>query len=109
MTWSPYRIMWLFVLFDLPTDTKLQRHQYSVFRKYILKQGFTMFQYSVYTRHCVSYEVMNVFQRKIENNLPPCGMVTLLPVTDKQFGLIKHFYGAAKAAAPEKPQQLMLF
>ena len=45
---SEYRIMWVLVLFDLPTDTKKERKAYATFRKRIMADGFTMFQFSIY-------------------------------------------------------------
>ena len=42
---SEYRIMWVLVLFDLPTDTKKDRKEYALFRKKLLMDGFTMFQF----------------------------------------------------------------
>ena len=41
---NAYRIMWLFVLFDLPTNSKKERKSASGFRKNLLKNGFTMMQ-----------------------------------------------------------------
>jgi len=40
--------MWLFVFFDLPTDTKTDRKNAARFRKGLLKDGFEMMQFSVY-------------------------------------------------------------
>ena len=45
---SEYRIMWVLVLFDLPTETKKERKAYADFRKRIMADGFTMFQFSIY-------------------------------------------------------------
>ena len=50
---NAYRIMWVLVFFDLPTETKKQRKAAAGFRKDLLKDGFTMFQYSIYT--CLLY------------------------------------------------------
>ena len=49
---SEYRIMWVLVLFDLPTETKKEKKAYADFRKNLQKDGFTMFQFSIYVRHC---------------------------------------------------------
>ena len=54
---NAYRIMWLFVFFDLPTNTKTERRHAVQFRKALEKDGFTMMQYSVYVRHCASKEI----------------------------------------------------
>lgn len=40
---NQYRIMWVLVLFDLPTETKKDRKVYADFRKNLQKDGFTMF------------------------------------------------------------------
>ena len=53
---NAYRIMWLFVFFDLPTNTKKERKAAHRFRTDLLKDGFVMMQYSVYIRHCASPE-----------------------------------------------------
>lgn len=42
---SEYRIMWVLVLFDLPTETKKDKKAYTDFRKNLQKDGFTMFQF----------------------------------------------------------------
>lgn len=53
---SEYRIMWVLVLFDLPTETKKDKKAYVDFKKNLQKDGFTMFQFSIYVRHCASSE-----------------------------------------------------
>ena len=47
---SAYRSMWLFVMFDLPVDDKAARKAYSYFHKALIREGFTMLQFSVYAR-----------------------------------------------------------
>ena len=42
-----YSIMWLYVMFDLPVETKAQRKAAAGFRKDLLKDGFSMHQFSV--------------------------------------------------------------
>lgn len=37
---SEYRIMWVLVLFDLPTETKKDKKAYTDFRKNLQKDGF---------------------------------------------------------------------
>ena len=48
---SEYRIMWVLVFFDLPTDTKKERKAAADFRKQLIQDGFIMFQFSIYMRH----------------------------------------------------------
>jgi CRISPR-associated protein Cas2 len=101
--------MWLLVFFDLPTETKEERKAASNFRTYLLKNGFTMFQFSIYLRCCPSRENSEVHLGRVKKNLPGGGHVGILRVTDKQFGTMEMFYGAKKAANPKEPKQLSLF
>ncbi len=106
---NQYRIMWVFVFFDLPTETKKDRRNASQFRKKLLKDGFTMLQFSIYIRHCNSRENAEVHIRRVKSFLPPKGEIIVFTITDKQFGMIEFFRGISEAARPETPQQLELF
>ncbi|HBF88956.1 MAG TPA: CRISPR-associated endonuclease Cas2 [Bacteroidales bacterium] len=101
--------MWLFVFFDLPTNTKLERKKASKFRKFLLDDGFTMMQYSVYIRHCASSESADVHQKRIENNITNKGQISILRITDKQYGNIANFWGKTTTPLETAPQQLELF
>lgn len=101
--------MWLFAMFDLPVDTKAARREYAQFRKQLLREGFSMLQYSVYARYCPSEEASNVYRDRVAGYLPPHGQVRLLSVTDRQFGKMGVFYGRKRAKTEEPPAQLMLF
>ena len=48
--YSEYRVMWILVFFDLPTETQKDKKAYALFRKNLQKDGFTMFQFSIYIR-----------------------------------------------------------
>ena len=106
---SEYRVMWLLVLFDLPTETKKDIREYTIFRKNLLRDGFTMFQFSIYVRHCASLENAEVHKKRVKSFLPRYGKVGIICITDKQFGNIELFYGN-KPQVPNTPgQQLELF
>ncbi|MCF6185666.1 MAG: CRISPR-associated endonuclease Cas2 [Bacteroidales bacterium] len=106
---NQYRIMWLIVFFDLPTDTKRDKKNYRLFRENLLKDVFAMFQFSIYVRHCASRENAQVHQKRVKSFLPPHGHVVIMMITDKQFGMIEIFYGNKTADRPEITQQLTLF
>ena len=89
--YSEYRIMWILVFFDLPTQTKKDKKQYALFRKNLQRDGFTMFQFSIYVRHCASSENMDVHIKRVKSFLPEYGQVGILCITDKQFGQIQLF------------------
>lgn len=106
---NAYRIMWVMVMYDLPTDTKLDRKLAAKFRKDMLKDGFTMFQFSMYLRHCMSSENAQVHVRRVKKLLPPKGHVGIITITDKQFGMMEIFRGREPEKTPVGVQQLELF
>jgi CRISPR-associated protein Cas2 len=106
---SEYRVMWILVLFDLPTETKADKKRYTKFRKDLIDDGFTMFQFSIYLRHCSSQENADVHIKRVKKSLPTYGQVGILRVTDKQFGMIELFSNQKEGKIPDIPQQLELF
>ncbi len=99
---SEYRIMWIMCFFDLPTETKIERQRHSEFRKNLLKDGFSRFQLSIYIRHCASVENAEVHIARVKSFIPPDGSVSILCITDKQFGKIQVFYVEKISSKKEK-------
>ena len=106
---SEYRIMWILVFFDLPTETKKDKKAYTAFRKNLHKDGFTMFQFSIYVRHCASSENATVHIKRVKSFLPEFGQIGIMCVTDKQFASIELFYGKRIQQVTTPNQQLELF
>ncbi|MBN2424998.1 MAG: CRISPR-associated endonuclease Cas2 [Calditrichaceae bacterium] len=106
---NAYRIMWLFVFFDLPTNTKKERKAASKFRNDLLRDGFTMMQYSVYIRHCASKENAEVHSQRVRTMIPEKGQISILMITDKQYGSIINFWGNKSPPQTRIGAQLELF
>lgn len=106
---SEYRIMWVLVFFDLPTETKRERKAAADFRKRIMADGFTMFQFSIYLRHCASRENADVHIKRVKSILPEHGNIGIMCITDKQFGDMEIFIGKKLEEPKPGPQQLELF
>lgn len=106
---NAYRIMWVLVFFDLPTETKATRKAAGLFRKRLVKDGFTMFQFSIYLRHCPSRENAQAHIDRVKNSLPKKGKVGILCITDKQFGNMELFHGKKETPLPDTAQQLAFF
>ena len=107
--YSAYRSMWVMVFYDLPTETKKQRKAATKFRKLIMGDGFIMFQFSIYLRHCTSKEVADTHIRRVRAIVPPEGKIGILMVTDKQFGAMELFEGVKEVPKPLGGVQLELF
>ena len=106
---SEYRVMWILVLFDLPAETKKDKKAYCDFRKHLQRDGFTMFQFSIYVRHCASMENAQVHIKRVKSFLPQFGQVGIMCITDKQFGNIELFFGHKPQPLHTPGQQLELF
>ena len=106
---NAYKIMWTLVMYDLPTETKKERKAAARFRKDLLKDGFNMFQFSMYVRHSISNENAYVHKSRVKKVLPSLGKVGILQITDKQFGQMEIYYGRKEQELPAVSQQLELF
>lgn len=106
---SAYRIMWIVVFFDLPTTSPRERKFASEFRKNLKKNGFSMFQYSVYMRPCPSTEAITAHKSRVKRLVPPYGHVSVLGITDKQYGCIENFRTRKPRPLPPSPRQLEMF
>ncbi len=108
-SFSEYRSLWLFAMFDLPMKTKKDRREYTRFRNALIRDGFSQLQYSVYARYCISDETGNVYRGRIRKGLPPKGQVRVLSVTDRQFGKMEIFFGKSREPVEDPPAQLTFF
>ena len=101
MRLNEYRILCVLVLFDLPTETKKERQIAARFRKDIMKDGFAMFQFSIYLRHCSSPENADVHIKRVKKALPVKGHVGIITITDKQFGMMELFLRERRKSSPQ--------
>ena len=60
------KLMWMMVMFDLPTETHSQRKSAAKFRKFLLDEGFEMVQFSVYVQFTGTWENSQKFVRAIK-------------------------------------------
>ena len=90
---SGHRILWLQVMFDLPTGTRKERRFATQFRNVLLDHGFEMVQFSMYMRHCANRDIADKYVRDIERQIPEHGKVALLVFTDKQYENMRIFHG----------------
>ena len=85
--------MRMMVFFDLPVVTKAERRAYTVFRRFLLNDGYDMIQYSVYGRILNGSDAEEKHMKRLLANLPPEGSVRVLTVTEKQFASMKILVG----------------
>jgi CRISPR-associated protein Cas2 len=93
MSQDTRRFMRMMVFFDLPVVTKANRRAYTVFRRFLLNDGYDMIQYSVYGRIINGHDAEKKHTQRLLANLPPEGSVRVLTVTEKQFATMKLLVG----------------
>lgn len=106
---SGYRLMWIFVMFDLPVGTKREMKNATKFRQFLLDEGFEMSQFSVYARFCNGKESFEAHLSRIERNLPEKGDIHVLTFTDRQYENIIRFSSQRRQKPRKNPDQLALF
>ena len=106
---SGYRLLWIFVMFDLPVGTKAETRAATKFREFLLDEGFEKSQFSIYARFCNGKEQLEAYQRRIEAHLPEKGDIHILSFTDRQYENIVRFAGQRRRRPRRNPDQLALF
>jgi len=104
-----YKLMWMMVMFDLPTETKQERRSAAQFRTFLQKIGFEKVQWSVYTQFTGTMESSQKYVNAVKNNCPSIGDINILFFTDKQFANIIHISNKCQNRLREPPAQFELF
>jgi CRISPR-associated protein Cas2 len=97
------------VLFDLPTDTAEDKRNYAHFRKFLVREGFLMLQYSVYAKLAVNKTVATQIRQRIRKNKPLAGNVAILDITEKQFAGIEWILGGKNSNLLDTVEKLTIF
>ncbi len=88
--------MRILVMFDLPVTTAAEQRAYTLFRKYLLKNGFLMLQESVYCKIAQNPVAADSVIDALRKNKPPTGLVQLLRVTEKQYAKMEYIAGESQ-------------
>lgn len=73
------------VFFDLPTIRDSDKRAYSQFRNNLLKMGFDMIQYSVYSKICTNKQSSDTCVSNLQAIAPQNGSIRALVLTEKQY------------------------
>jgi CRISPR-associated protein Cas2 len=104
-----YRLMWMMVIFDLPVGSKKERRDATRFRNFLLDQGFSMSQFSVYMRFCGGKDQAEAYIKRVQRALPKTGLVQILSFTDRQYETIISFDGRTREPKNKNPAQFTMF
>jgi CRISPR-associated protein Cas2 len=85
--------MRMMVFFDLPTVTKAEKRAYTLFRRFLLNDGYDMIQFSIYGRILNGTDAEEKHMKRLVANLPAAGSIRMLTVTEKQYASMKILVG----------------
>lgn len=88
------KFMRILVFFDLPVKTAGDRRSAAQFRNFLLKDGYHMIQYSVYTRICNGTDDVEKHETRLSLHLPRAGSVRSLVITENQYDSMKILLGS---------------
>lgn len=77
--------MRMILIYDLPMKDNDDQKIYTKFRKDIIKIGFYMLQYSVYTKVLQNESSFNQIKNKVARIAPDRGHIIIFKITEKQF------------------------
>ncbi len=102
--------MRIMVFFDLPVTGKRERKIASDFRKFLIKDGYYMVQFSVYARVCNGYDAVDKHLTRLKKEVPANGSIRVLAITEKQYESMLVLTGKLiKEEIPATMQQITIF
>ena len=100
--------MRILVMFDLPVGTELERKNYRLFRKHLIKRGFLMLQESVYCKIAQNITVADAIIANVRKNRPDDGLVQVLKITEKQYSRMEYIVGESKTDVLDSDERLVV-
>ncbi len=104
------KFMRILVFFDLPVKTKQERKVATQFRSFLIKDGYHMVQFSVYSRICNGRDAVQKHRDRLNKNLPDNGSVRLMVITEKQYESMEILIGKkTEDDTPAAYEQLTIY
>lgn len=88
-----HRYMRSLLMFDLPVETANQRREYRRFIKFLKREGFIMFQESIYVKLSINESGVKLMKERLKAHVPAKGLVSMITITEKQFQNIDFLQG----------------
>lgn len=101
------KFMRILVFFDLPVKTAAERRAATQFRNFLLKDGYHMIQYSVYTRICNGSDDIGKHEARLSQHLPRAGSIRSLVITENQFDSMKILLGTSMFCDGDESTELL--
>lgn len=102
------RIMRTIVFFDLPTIYSKDKRAYTLFKRFLINEGFIMMQESVYSKITLNQQQMDSLVQRIRNKAPKKGLIQVMNVTEKQYSKIEFITGKANTKIVDTEERLII-
>lgn len=99
--------MRIMIFFDLPTLTIEDNKNYRDFHQKLVKNGFIMTQYSVYSKLALNQTQANSIKEFLRKNIPKSGLVQCLEITERQFAKIEYMSGKSQTKIIDSDKRLI--
>ncbi len=93
---NKYRNMRMLLLFDLPNIESYEKKEYVKFRKCLIRNGYTMMQFSVYVKCVNTQSKVEQEVAKIKKFIPTKGNIRIITVTESQYANMYMILGNKK-------------
>ena len=100
--------MRMLLFFDLPSVTNSDLKEYRKFRKFLIENGFSMLQESVYSKLLLHNTASMRMVEKLEKNKPENGSVCMLIITEKQYQKMILVIGELKGTFLETDERFVV-
>lgn len=100
--------MRVLIFFDLPVETADDRKEYRRFRKFLIKKGFLMLQYSIYSKLTLNQTAAKLVVESIRKNKPKSGNVMAMVITEKQYSKIEYICGEKSTSIIDTDERLIV-
>ncbi len=80
-----YDFMRVILFFDLPMVSKTDKRIYAEYRKYLIKNGYMMIQFSVYCKIFNNRDAAVNHINILRKNTPSKGYIRIMLMTEKQY------------------------
>lgn len=100
--------MRVIVMFDLPMVSSSEKREYTIFRKYLIKNGFLMMQESIYCKLAQNQSVADIIVDGIRRNAPPQGLIQVIKLTEKQYSKIEYILGEKNSEIIDSDERIVV-
>lgn len=85
----------MLVMFDMPTTTSIERHNYRIFVKELEREGFVRIQFSVYVKICTNFLETKETEKQLIPFIREDCIVQSLVLTEKQYANMHFLSGTS--------------